>query len=170
MVIVPSPGQPREAFWLVVRRQLAAFWHMPEKNPPSKSDVAMHIAHARRSADRFFESGRQPAGLDAVARRLLHDLRTSRPIEAQVAVAAAKGDRTTAQVASHFGVHPSQVTAWKKQLMAQVAELFVDRRQRHGEQAPDEQATDEQEFYEQIGRLRMRVEWLNGARQQVHNP
>ncbi|NDH94787.1 MAG: IS3 family transposase [Planctomycetia bacterium] len=75
--------------------------------------------------------------------------------KAKVALAAAKGDRTTAQLASQFGIHTSQVTAWKKQLMAQVAELFADGRQRRAEQA-----TDEQELYEQIGRLKMEVEWL----------
>jgi hypothetical protein len=47
------------------------------------------------------------------------------------------------------------VTAWKKQLMAQVAELFADGRQRRADQA-----TNEQELYEQIGRLKMEVEWL----------
>ena len=52
------------------------------------------------------------------------------PFKAKVALAAAKGDRTTAQLASQFGIHTSQVTAWKKQLMAQVAELFADGRQR----------------------------------------
>ena len=56
----------------------------------------------------------------------------------------------TAQLASQFGIHTSQVTAWKKQLMGQVAELFVDGRQRRPEQATDEQ----------IGRLKMEVEWL----------
>ena len=70
-------------------------------------------------------------------------------------MAAAKGDRTTAQLASQFGIHTSQVTAWKKQLMAQVTELFADGRQRRADQA-----TDEQELYEQIGRLKMEVEWL----------
>ena len=75
--------------------------------------------------------------------------------KAKVALAAAKGDRTTAQLASQFGIRTSQVTAWKKQLMAQVAELFADGRQRRADQA-----TDEQELYEQIGRLRMEVEWL----------
>ena len=50
--------------------------------------------------------------------------------KAKVALAAAKGDRTTAQLASQFGIHTNQVTAWKKQLMAQVAELFADGRQR----------------------------------------
>jgi putative transposase len=39
--------------------------------------------------------------------------------------------------------------------MGEVAELFVDGRQRR----PD-QTTDEQELYEQIGRLKMEVEWL----------
>ena len=75
--------------------------------------------------------------------------------KAKVALAAAKGDRTTAQLASQFGIHTSQVTAWKKQLMAQVAELFADGRQRRADQA-----TDEQGLYEQIGRLKMEVEWL----------
>ena len=50
------------------------------------------------------------------------------PFKAKVALAAAKGDRTTAQLASQFGIHTSQVTAWKKQLMAQVAELCADGR------------------------------------------
>ena len=48
--------------------------------------------------------------------------------KAKVALAGARGDRTTAQLASQFGIHTSQVTAWKKQLMGQVAELFVDGR------------------------------------------
>jgi transposase len=75
--------------------------------------------------------------------------------KAKVALAAARGDRTTAQLASEFSVHTSQVTAWKKQLLAQAAELFEDGRGRR-----DELAADEQELYEQIGRLKMEVEWL----------
>ena len=39
------------------------------------------------------------------------------PFKATVALAAAKGDRSTAQLARRFGIHTSQVTAWKKQLM-----------------------------------------------------
>ena len=75
--------------------------------------------------------------------------------KAKVALAAARGDKTTAQLASDFGVHTSQVTSWKKQLLAQAAELFEDGRGRR-----DESAADEQELYEQIGRLKMEVEWL----------
>ncbi len=76
-------------------------------------------------------------------------------LKAKVALAAARGDRTTAELASKFGVHASQVTAWKKQLLTGVPELFADRRSRQ-----KEISTDEQALYEQIGRLKMEVEWL----------
>ena len=36
--------------------------------------------------------------------------------KAKVALAAVKGDRTIAQLAEHFDVHPNQITAWKAQL------------------------------------------------------
>jgi len=75
---------------------------------------------------------------------------------AKVALAAIRGDKTTAELASKFAVHTSQVTAWKKQLLERVAELFEDgRRKRRDEQFPGEE-----ELYEQIGRLKMEVEWL----------
>jgi putative transposase len=75
--------------------------------------------------------------------------------KAKVALAAVRGDKTTAQLASEFSVHTSQVTAWKKQLLEQAIGLFEDGRGRR-----DESAANEQELYEQIGRLKMEVEWL----------
>ena len=79
----------------------------------------------------------------------------SAAFKAKVALAAVRGDKTTAQLAGQFGVHTSQVTAWKKQLLEQAAGLFEDGRQRR-----DERVADEQELFEQIGRLKMEVEWL----------
>ena len=83
--------------------------------------------------------------------------------KAKVALAASRDDRTTAELASKFGVHASQVTAWKKQLLAGVPELFADRRSRQ-----QETSADEQELYEQIGRLKMEVEWLKKKSAQLH--
>jgi transposase-like protein len=75
--------------------------------------------------------------------------------KAKVALAAVRGDRTTAQLASEFGVHTSQVTAWKKLLLEQAAGLFED-----GRTPRDEAAANKNELYELIGRLQMEVEWL----------
>ena len=76
--------------------------------------------------------------------------------KAKVGLAAVRGDRTTAQLASQFSVHASQVTAWKKQLLSQAAGLFEDSRRRGDE----DRSAREEELYEQIGRLKMEVEWL----------
>ena len=53
-------------------------------------------------------------------------------------------------------IHTSQVTAWKKQLLEQATGLFEDGRRKRG----DERLAEEEELYEQIGRLKMEVEWL----------
>jgi len=74
----------------------------------------------------------------------------------QVALAAAKGDQTINELASEHGVHPNQVSQWKRQLLEEGATVFdrgMERRQR-------EQAAQEEDLYEQIGRLKMELEWL----------
>ena len=48
----------------------------------------------------------------------------SAAFKAKVALAAVKGDRTIAQLAEHFDVHPNQITAWKSQLEASASEIF----------------------------------------------
>ena len=44
--------------------------------------------------------------------------------KAKVALAAIKGDKTLAELAEHFDVHPNQISEWKQQLQESAAELF----------------------------------------------
>jgi putative transposase len=76
--------------------------------------------------------------------------------KAKVALAACRGDKTTAQLAAEYEVHAGQITSWKKQLLEGAVALFEDGRSKR---APQDVASDE-ELYEQIGRLKMEVEWL----------
>jgi len=65
--------------------------------------------------------------------------------KAKVALAASRGEKTTAQLAAEFGIHAGQITAWKKQLLEGAVGLFEDGRGRR----PDETAANNQELYEQ---------------------
>jgi len=75
--------------------------------------------------------------------------------KAKVALAAVRGDKTTTQLASQYAVHANQVSAWKKQLLDGASELFTDGRSRQ-----TEASAREEELFEQIGRLKMELEWL----------
>jgi putative transposase len=74
--------------------------------------------------------------------------------KSKVALAAVRGDKTTAELAAKFGVHGNQVSAWKKQLLDGASELFADKR------SQPTNGAGEEALYEQIGRLKMEVEWL----------
>ena len=74
----------------------------------------------------------------------------------RVALEATKGTKTISQLASETGVHPNQISGWKRQLLDRGGELFSRKNGRREKV----QAAHEAELYEQIGRLRMEVEWL----------
>jgi transposase-like protein len=82
--------------------------------------------------------------------------RHSAAFKAQVALEAAKQNRTVAELAKVFQVHPVQISQWKKLLLDGAESLFRDGRRRDQEEGRALQA----ELYERIGRLNMEVEWL----------
>ena len=74
----------------------------------------------------------------------------------KVALEALQGQKTINQIASEYQLNPGQVSQWKRQLQAQGETIF-----KNGS-APTErqQEKKESELYEQIGRLKMELEWL----------
>jgi transposase len=76
--------------------------------------------------------------------------------KAQVALTALKGDRTVNELASQFGVHPTLIHSWKKELLAGAERVFANGASRAGHEEEALQA----QLYEQIGRLKMELEWV----------
>jgi putative transposase len=76
--------------------------------------------------------------------------------KAQVALAALKGDKTINELAKQFSIHPTLIHGWKKQLQAGVEEVF----NRGGVASTGDHQAVQTQLYEQIGRLKMELEWL----------
>jgi transposase-like protein len=76
--------------------------------------------------------------------------------KAKVAAAALKEQQTLNELASLFGVHPVQVAQWKKQALSGLPDVFAGRRTR-AEQAG---AASPAQLYEEIGRLKVELDWL----------
>jgi len=74
----------------------------------------------------------------------------------RVALEAARGLKTISQIAAEYQVHPNLVSGWKKQLLEEGAAVFGNTAARQQR----DQAVPEAELYEQIGRLKMELEWL----------
>jgi len=76
--------------------------------------------------------------------------------KAKVAVESIKGNATVAELASRFGIHPNQISAWKKQALESLPDAFSSRRKK--------KETDTEELqrvlYQQIGQLKVELDWL----------
>ena len=74
----------------------------------------------------------------------------------KVALEAVGNQKTRSQIASEYEVHPTQISQWKKTLTQKGSNLFNNRPKQHEKQL----AAQEIALYEQIGRLKMELEWL----------
>ncbi len=75
--------------------------------------------------------------------------------KARVVLAALREDRTLNDMASHYEVHPTAITRWKKQALEGLPGLFSAPVKG---QSPDDAL--QADLYEQIGRLKVELEWL----------
>ena len=79
--------------------------------------------------------------------------------KAKVALAAIKGDRTLAQLAEQFDVHPNQITTWKAQLEGGAADVFGT----GGGPGASPPAIDVKSLHAKIGELTLENDFLEGA-------
>jgi putative transposase len=76
--------------------------------------------------------------------------------KAKVALAAIRADRTLAELAGQYEVHPSQITQWKRQLLEGLPRIFSARRSRQEQ----EQQELTGRLYQQIGQLKVELDWV----------
>jgi len=84
--------------------------------------------------------------------------RPSGSFKAKVALAAVKEAKTVSELGSQFGVHPTQIHQWKRRLLEGAEEIFQSARS--SSRALQERENLEAGLYEQIGRLKMELEWV----------
>lgn len=74
----------------------------------------------------------------------------------QVALALLRGEKTRNEIASEYGIHPTQADKWKQQLLSGIEKIF-------SEGLKDEEKEREkliEELYKQIGQLKVESDWL----------
>ena len=76
--------------------------------------------------------------------------------KAKVALAAIQGDKTLAQLAEQFDLHPNQIVEWKKQLQEHASSVF-------GNAAPQAAPTDLKPLHAKIGQLTLENDFLETA-------
>lgn len=80
----------------------------------------------------------------------------SADFKAKVALESVKGDKSLAELAAKYEVHPTQIGQWRKILLSGLSEVFSDKRQKQKENTEEEKAR----LYEEIGRLKIELDWL----------
>jgi len=86
--------------------------------------------------------------------------------KAKVALAAARGDKTMAELSEQFDVHSSQITQWKTELLDRATELFST----PAERAASAQGPSVKDLQAKIGQITMENDFLESALERVHGP
>ncbi len=80
----------------------------------------------------------------------------SKEFKAKVALEALKGQKTANEIATEYGIHPSQINTWKKRALEGLPETFGGGQDREAAQREAER----DRLFQQIGKLQVEVDWL----------
>ena len=85
--------------------------------------------------------------------------------KARVALEAIREDKTTAEIANHYEVHPNQVNTWKKEAMTKLPDLFQDGRKNQKSKEPNISRDD---IFKEVGVLKVENEFLKKKYKQLY--
>lgn len=77
-------------------------------------------------------------------------------VKARAGIEAIKGVRTVNEIAAAYGVHPVQITKWKKQALEELPRVFSRRREDSAKAEEERKA----QLYQEIGQLKVELDWL----------
>jgi transposase len=81
----------------------------------------------------------------------------SASFKAKVALEAVRETKTLNEIGQEYGIHPVQVSHWKKALLEKASELFESKR---GPPQAFSEQSDPERLYSEIGRLKVELDWL----------
>lgn len=84
--------------------------------------------------------------------------------KAKVALEAIKAERTLNEIAGDYEIHPVQVQQWKRQALEGMTQVFSSKR----DQAAAEHEALSAQLYQQIGQLKVELDWLKKKSDQLH--
>lgn len=76
--------------------------------------------------------------------------------KAKVALEAIKEQKTIAQIASNFSIHSTQIGVWKKKVLIQISDIFIDKRSKKDQNQSELISS----LYKEIGKQKIEIDFL----------